>query len=126
MNRVCLVGRLTRDPELRSTANGTAVCNFTLAVDRRFKSDNQPTADFINVIAWSGTANFVGEWFRKGMRVYVDGRIQTRNWEDKEGKKRFATEVVAEQVGFADGRQEKTESPTTARAEEIDDDDLPF
>lgn len=123
MNNVCLVGRLTRDPELRHTANETPVCNFTLAVDRRFKSDGQPTADFINIIAWQNTAEFVEKWFTKGMRVFAVGRIQTRNWEDRDGNKRYSTEVVADQVGFADGKRGDSAPKTT---EEIDDSDFPF
>lgn len=123
MNNVCLVGRLTRDPELRHTANETPVCNFTLAVDRRFKSDGQPTADFINIIAWQNTAEFVEKWFTKGMRVFAVGRIQTRNWEDRDGNKRYSTEVVADQVGFADGKRGDSAPKAT---EEIDDSDFPF
>jgi len=123
LNNVCLVGRLTRDPELRHTANETPVCNFTLAVDRRFKSDGQPTADFINIIAWQNTAEFVEKWFTKGMRVFAVGRIQTRNWEDRDGNKRYSTEVVADQVGFADGKRGDSAPKAT---EEIDDSDFPF
>ncbi|MFA5560039.1 MAG: single-stranded DNA-binding protein, partial [Methanofastidiosum sp.] len=78
MNTVCLVGRLTRDPELRYTPSGTAVCNFNLAVDRRFKSEGQPTADFINIVAWSASAEFAAKHYVKGLQVSVVGRIQTR------------------------------------------------
>ncbi len=124
MNNVCLVGRLTKDPELRNTASGTPVCNFTLAVDRRFKSENQPTADFINVVSWSSTAEFVANYFNKGMRVFVVGRIQTRTWEDNDGKKHYATEVVSNEVGFADGKKDGDNKP--GLHEEVDEDDVPF
>ncbi len=124
MNNVCLVGRLTKDPELRNTASGTPVCNFTLAVDRRFKSENQPTADFINVVSWSRTAEFVANYFNKGMRVFVVGRIQTRTWEDNDGKKHYATEVVSNEVGFADGKKDGDNKP--GLHEEVDEDDVPF
>lgn len=124
MNNVCLVGRLTKDPELRNTASGTPVCNFTLAVDRRFKSEGQPTADFINIVSWSGTAEFVANYFNKGMRVFVVGRIQTRTWEDNDGKRHYATEVVSNEVGFADGKKDGDNKP--GLHEEVDEDDVPF
>ncbi|MFA5558671.1 MAG: single-stranded DNA-binding protein [Methanofastidiosum sp.] len=124
MNNVCLVGRLTKDPELRHTANDTAVCNFTLAVDRRFKSEGQPKADFINIVAWSKFAEFVGKYFVKGLQVSVVGRIQTRSWEGEDGKRRYATEVVAEQLGFADAKRDN--QPSGQQEEEIDDSDIPF
>ena len=107
MNKVVLMGRLTRDPETRYTqGNNTAVCSFSLAVNRRFKQEGQPDADFINVTAWAKTAEFVSKYFTKGQQVAVVGRIQTRNYDDKEGKKIFVTEVVAEEVYFADSKKE--------------------
>lgn len=107
MNKVVLMGRLTRDPETRYTqGNNTAVCSFSLAVNRRFKQEGQPDADFINVVAWAKTAEFVSKYFAKGQQVGVIGRIQTRNYDDKEGKKVFVTEVVAEEVYFADSKKE--------------------
>ena len=123
MNTVCLVGRLTRDPELRYTPSGTAVCNFNLAVDRRFKSEGQPTADFINIVAWSASAEFAAKHYVKGLQVSVVGRIQTRSWDDPEGKKRYATEVVAENLGFADAKRDR---PAGQQDEDISDDDVPF
>ena len=134
MNSVCLVGRLVRDPELRTTQNGTSVCSYTLAVDRQYKSDGQPTADFISVISWSKAAEFVANYFTKGMRVFVVGRIQTRSWEDKEGNKRYATEVVSNQVGFADGKRDgrgnsndyASSDDFAGESEEISDADIPF
>lgn len=124
MNNVCLVGRLTKDPELRTTASSTPVCSFTLAVPRRFKKEGQPDADFINIVTWSNTAEFVANYFEKGMRVYVAGRIQTRSWEDSSGNRRSTTEVVASEVGFADGKRDSGKKPDLV--EEVDDDDVPF
>ncbi|MBR3622815.1 MAG: single-stranded DNA-binding protein [Selenomonadaceae bacterium] len=108
MNRVILVGRLTRDPELRMTPNGTPVGTFSVAVDRRFARRNeengQPTADFIPIVTWQKTAEFCNQYFTKGLRVAIEGRIQTRNYEAKDGTKRYVTEVVADNVEFADGK----------------------
>jgi len=132
MNNACLVGRLVRDPDFRTTQSGTPVCSFTLAVDRQYKSEGQPTADFIPIQVWRQTAEFVTNYFTKGMRVYVVGRIQVRQWEDKEGNKRYATEVVSNQVGFADGKKDKDQSaPASSKdfdseSEEISDADIPF
>lgn len=105
MNKAVLMGRLTKDPELRSTASNISVCSFTVAVDRRFKSEGQPTADFIPVIAWRQTAEFVAKYFTKGSRIAVVGSIQTRQWDDKEGKRHYATEVVADEVEFCESKR---------------------
>jgi len=107
MNKVILMGRLTREPELRYTSTGnTAVCRFTLAVDRRFtRPGEQPQTDFINVVAWRQTAEFVNRYFRKGLRVAVVGRLQTRSWDDDRGNRHWITEVVADETYFADGRR---------------------
>ena len=130
MNKVILMGRLTRDPETRFTqGNNTAVCSFSLAVNRRFKQEGQPDADFINVVAWAKTAEFVGKYFNKGQQVGVIGRIQTRNYDDKDGKKVFVTEVVAEEVYFADSKKEGTELNVTTSAgfmQVEEDSNLPF
>ena len=104
MNKVVLMGRLTKDPELRYTAtNNTAVCSFTLAIDRRFQKD---ATDFIPIVAWRECAEFCSKWFKKGLRVAVSGSMQTRNWDDAEGKKHYVTEVVADEVAFADGKKD--------------------
>ena len=128
MNKVVLMGRLTRDPETRYTqGNNTAVCSFSLAVSRRFKQEGQPDADFINVTAWAKTAEFVGKYFAKGQQVGVIGRIQTRNYDDKDGKKVFVTEVVAEEVYFADSKKEQSNVTTSAGFMAVEgDSDLPF
>ena len=106
MNKVILIGRLSKDPELRYTASNTAVCQFTVAVDRRFKSENQPSADFIPVVAWRQTAEFVAKYFSKGNRIAVTGQIQVRSWDDTEGKKHYATEVIADDVEFVESKRQ--------------------
>ncbi len=144
MNKAILMGRLTKDPELRYTnANNTPVCSFTLAIDRRFKSQSEERqADFIPVVAWGKTAEFCSNYFRKGRQVAVSGRIQTRSWDDNEGKRHYTTEVVAEDVYFADSKKDSDSSdfnqgfasPRPQRSESggdgffpvEDDDELPF
>ncbi len=115
MNKVILMGRMVRDPEVRYTqGNNTAVCSFSLAVNRRFKQEGQPDADFINIVAWGKTAEFVSKYFTKGQQVAVIGRIQTRNYDDKEGKKVYVTEVIAEETYFADSKKEQSNVTTSA------------
>lgn len=129
MNKTILMGRLTRDPETRYTqTSNTQVTSFTLAVNRRFAKEGQPSADFINVIAWSKTAEFVSKYFKKGQQVGVVGRIQTRNYDDEQGQKHYVTEVVAEEVYFADTKKEEsTSAPVEENPYEISDSsDLPF
>ena len=108
MNKVILMGRLTRDPEVRYTqTNNTMVASFALAVNRRFaREGDSQTADFINITAWGKTGEFVSKYFKKGQQVAVVGRIQTRSWEDQQGQKRYATDVVAEEVYFADSKRD--------------------
>ena len=127
MNKVVLMGRLTRDPETRYTqGNNTAVCSFSLAVNRRFKQEGQPDADFINIVAWAKTAEFVSKYFTKGQQVGVIGRIQTRNYDDKDGKKVFVTEVVAEEVYFADSKKEPNVTTSAGFMAVEGDSNLPF
>ncbi len=110
MNKAMLMGRLTRDPELRTTQSQIAVATFTLAVDRRFKSqDGERQADFIPVVAWRGLAEFAGRYLNKGTKVVVVGTIQVRNYDDKEGRKVYITEVVADEIHFAESRRENAE-----------------
>ena len=106
MNQVVLIGRLTKDVDLRFTQSNTAVCQFSIAVDRKYKSEGQPTADFISVVAWKQTAEFIAKYFHKGNRIALTGRIQTRSWEDDNGQKRYATEVIAESVEFCESKQQ--------------------
>ena len=108
MNKVILMGRLTKDPEVRYTqTNNTLVASFSLAVNRRFvKQGEERQADFINVVAWSKTGEFCSKYFKKGQQVGVIGRIQTRNWEDDNKVKHYVTEVVAEEAYFADSKKD--------------------
>lgn len=102
------MGRLTKDPDLRYTSgNNTAVVSFALAVNRRVtqKDGGQPQADFINIVAWNKTAEFVQKYFAKGMQVAVVGRLQSRTWDDNEGKRHYVTEVVADETYFADSKK---------------------
>jgi single-strand DNA-binding protein len=107
MNKVILMGRLTRDPEVRYTQNtNLTVANFSIAVNRRFKREGDTeTADFFNVVAWNKTGEFVGKYFKKGQQVIVSGRLQNRNWTDQQGVKHYATDVIAEEVEFADSKK---------------------
>lgn len=108
MNKVILIGRLTKDPELRYTAgNNTAVCQFSVAVDRRFKSENQPTADFIPCVAWRQQAEFVSKYFTKGSRIAIVGSLQVRSYDDKDGQKRFVTEVIVDEVEFCESKRQE-------------------
>lgn len=108
INKAILMGRLTRDPEIRYSASGVAVARFTLAVDRRFvKQGEQRQADFINIVAFRQTAEFVGKYFVKGQLVAVVGSIQTRSWDGEDGQKRYATEVIAEEAHFAESKRDR-------------------
>lgn len=132
MNKAILVGRLTRDPELKSTANGTNVCSFSVAVNRRYKNaEGNYDADFINCTAWRQTAEFVSKYFTKGRMIGVVGSIQTRNYEDKDGKKVYVTEVAADEVYFVESKGDNNNN--TAPVADVNDfapiddtDELPF
>ena len=135
MNKVELIGRLTKDPEVRYTqTNNTAVASFSLAVNRRFvKEGEERQADFINIVVWGKTAEFCSNYFRKGMQIALVGRIQTRNWEDDQGQKHYVTEVVAEEVFFADSKREQQEPQSDMQFEnnlnqtaDLMSDNLPF
>lgn len=130
LNKVFLQGRLVSDPELRHTENGVAVASFRLAVDRDFKGkDGEKKADFFNVVAWRGTGEFVSRYFAKGRMAVVDGKLQVRDYTDKEGNKRYVTEVVADNVYFGDSKRDQKETEYTGpQFEDITDNDgeLPF
>jgi single-strand DNA-binding protein len=144
LNHIVIMGRLTRDVELRRTASGTAVASFTLAVDRDYtgKDNNEKETDFIDCVAWRGTGEFVSRNFTKGRMACVSGRLQMRDWTDKDGNKRRNAEILVDNVYFADSKpaaQNASNSPTAAPAVAyatapasnfamIDDDDaeLPF
>ena len=106
LNTAIIMGRLTADPELRTTQTGLSVTSFTVAVDRNYKSGDERQTDFINVVAWRGTADFVSRYFKKGQMIAVQGSIQTRNYEDKNGNKRTAVEIVADNVSFCGSKNE--------------------
>ena len=150
LNRVVIMGRLTRDPELRRTQTGTAVTSFSLAVDRDFKSreSGEKATDFIDVVAWRQTAEFVCQYFAKGRMAVVEGRLQIRDWKDKDGNNRRSAEVVADNIYFGDSKRDGQNASAAAPASsefkplpsatpvpfsspdmpqmEIGDDDLPF
>ena len=130
LNKAILNGRLTKAPELKQTNSGKSVCGFTIAVDRN--RDREKT-DFIPIVAWGKTAEFVNQWFGKGDLITIVGRIEVRNYEDKNGNKRTATEIIAEEVLFGGGKNTTNASEKPAESknggfEQIDDDgaDLPF
>lgn len=130
LNKAILMGRLTADPELRHTQSNTAVVNFTLAVGRAYSKDREKITDFIDVITWRSTAEFVSKYFSKGQLVAVVGSIQTRVWKDEQGNKRKAVEVVADEVHFAEPKRDaRAEEPVTADEFtdlSADDGNLPF
>lgn len=116
MNKVELIGRLTKDPEVRYTqVNNTMVVIYSLAVNRRYKQEGQPEADFFNIIAWGKVGEFASKYFKKGQQVGVVGRLQTRHYEDKDGKVVYVTEVIAEEQYFADSKKDTpVQQPTEA------------
>ena len=136
MNKVILIGRLVADPELRSTPSGSSVCSYRLAVDRPFAKDGDQTADFINVVSWGKAADNVAKYMRKGRQVAVEGRMQTRDYDDKDGVHRWVTEIVTDRVEFIgsksdDGAQKPAKQQKltdTDFGEEVSfsDEDLPF
>jgi single-strand DNA-binding protein len=147
-NKVILGGRITADPELKSTPSGVSVTSFTVAVNRRFqgKDSAESQADFITVTAWRQTAEFVTRFFRKASSICIVGSIQTRTWTDPQGQKRYATEVVADEAYFVDGKNDQQSAPSQQSAppsayipdqyaqhmtpqpdfKDVKDDDLPF
>lgn len=130
LNKCFLLGRMTKDPEIRRTNGGAAVTSFTLAVERDFKTNGEKETDFIEVVAWRNTAEFVSKYFSKGRMAIVEGRLQIRDWTDKNGNKRRTAEVVADNVYFGDSKRENREVPEYKQADfaEISEEDgeLPF
>lgn len=111
LNVVVLTGRLTADPELKSTQSGVSVCSFCIAVERRYKSGEDRVSDFINIVSWRSSAEFVSKYFKKGQMIAVEGSIQTRKYQDKDGNNRTAFEVLANNVQFADfGKRENKQN----------------
>lgn len=131
MNKVILLGRLTKDPELRTTPTGVSVCRFSVAVNRRFAKEGQQTADFINCVAWRQNAEFLAKYFTKGRMLAVVGTLQTRNY-DKDGQTHYVTEVIADEVYFAgDNKAQYTFDQPQVELSDVavpipNDDDLPF
>lgn len=115
-NRVMLGGRLTGDPELKQTQGGVPVCSFSMAVNRRTKPGEEQKADFFNVTAWRQTGEFVSRYFRRGSSIFVVGTIQNRSWTDTQGVKRYAVDIVADEVSFVDSRGEATTGAQDAGA----------
>ena len=131
LNRIIVMGRMTHDPELRRTNSGNAVTSFTVAVDRDFKSQSgEKETDFIDVVAWRNTAEFVSKYFSKGRMAVVEGRLQLRDWTDKDGNKRRTAEIVADSVYFGDSKRDGGDTvqsePHGGFSEIEDDGDLPF
>lgn len=133
LNSVIIMGRLTSTPELKTTSSGLSVTSFTVAVDRRFqKQGEDKQADFLNVVAWRQTADFVCKYFNKGSMIAVQGELQTRNYEDKNGNKRVATEIVADNVSFCGGKKDSAAAEPAGGDNydydftADDEDDLPY
>lgn len=136
-NKVILIGNMVADPELKKTPNGVSVTSFRIAVGRRFaKQNEQPQADFIDIVAWRNTAEFVTRFFTKGKPILVCGQLQTRSWTDNNGQKRYATEVVADEVTFVGNKNDNAGAGPSAAPSYVPDgggfedlsgdDDLPF
>ena len=142
MNKVILVGRMVKDPELKATTSGTPVCSFTVACDKKYtKQGEERKADFINCVAWNQSAESIATYFKKGHRIALEGRLEVRTWKDNDGKTNYATDVVVENWEFAQSKgetQQATTQPTENATESnfgsgfddgfrpVYDDDLPF
>ena len=130
MNRVILMGRLTADPELRTTPQGTSVSRFTIAVDRRFAKEGQQQADFITCVAWRQTAEFVCRYFVKGRMIAVEGQLQSRSWDGEDGKRQYATEVIVDNAFFTVDKPATTSPVSDTQWADLgtidDESDLPY
>lgn len=135
MNSVQLIGRLTRDPEVRYTDGGASIARFSLAVDRRFKQENGADVDFINIVSFGKTAEFIEKYFHKGIKIALNGRIQTGSYTDKDGKKVYTTDIVAENVEFCESKGTSANNDAPAPSSDgdfmsvpdgIEDGELPF
>ena len=136
-NQVIIIGRLTADPELKQSKTGTNVCSFSLAVDRKFKKDGEPSCDFFECVAWRERAEFVCKYFKKGNQILIQGELQNRSWTDKNGQKRTTTEIIVNGSGFVDSKKDEqgengaSYNPYQTAATEFvevnaNGDDLPF
>ena len=140
LNKVILAGRLTNAPEVKQTQSGVAVCSFSLAVNRKYSKEGQQETDFISCTAWRNTAEFIGKYFGKGSSICIVGSIQVRSWQDQNGQKRYATEVIVDEAMFVDSKNDAQgagsgggapyipEAYTAPQSDktEVVDDDLPF
>lgn len=126
LNKVILIGHMTADPELKQTPSGVNVCSFSIGVARKYTKGEQQQTDFINIVTWRQQAEFVCKYFKKGQAICVCGQIQTRSWTDNHGNKRYATEVIADEVSFVE-RKETAQTVNSPNFDEIPgDEDLPF
>jgi len=124
MNKTVLIGRMTKDPDLKFLPGGeTGVCNFTLAVNRKFKKEGQPDADFIPIVVFGKQAEATANYMKKGSQVAISGRIQTRNYENKEGQRAYITEVIADEVEFLDSKKDSKQG--TQSTSNFNDDIIP-
>lgn len=115
LNHITIMGRLVRDPELRYTQSGIPVCTFRIATERDYTTQGgDRETDFFDITAWRGTAEFIGRYFTKGRMITVDGRLQTRNWTDRDGNKRVSVEILADSVYFADSKRDNAPSSTAS------------
>ena len=128
LNEVRLCGRLTADVELKQTPNGNPVCSFSIAINRKVAKDKPQKADFIDCVAWRGTAEFISKYFKKGSSIYIFGSLEKRSWTDNNEQKRYVTEVIVEKAEFVDGKSEETPSfvPDVNFEDIKEDEDLPF
>ena len=127
INRITIGGRITADPELKQTNGGASVTSFTIACDRDFKDrDGEKGVDFITIVAWRQTAEFVCKYFAKGRMILVDGRLQVRNWKDKDGNERTGIKIAIRSLELVGGKQEQAPATTPISAGDDDDSDLPF
>ena len=136
MNKVILIGRLTRDPDVRNTQDGLTIARYTLAVDRRFQKENEQTADFISCTSFGKVAEFTEKYLRQGTKIAVEGRIQTGSYTNKDGQKVFTTDVIVESCEFAESKKASDEYNNTKQTQspddfinvpdDVDDDELPF
>lgn len=127
LNKVVLGGRLTADVEQKQTPSGVAVCDFSIAINRRFSREGEQATDFIKCRAWRNTAEFISKYFGKGSSICVTGTIQTRTWTDQQGNKRFATEVIVDEAMFVDSKNDSGPSVDVPELVELNpDDDVPF
>jgi single-strand DNA-binding protein len=111
MNKVILMGRLTKEPEMRQTPQGVSVCRFSIAVNRRFAKEGQMNADFINCTAWRNTADFISKYFHKGNMIAVVGSLQTSTWEGQDGKKQYSTDVLVDEAYFTGSKENSSSAP---------------